>query len=242
MNKILLILLTAFLLPNLANSQSLKLLKEDKTPIENDTLNAFGTLSDEELKVHVYVENLASVDKDVWVKLYVKQLVDGAVMQYCWNSCFDIATNQSTAFLTIPANEIKKDFYCSYIPKNLSGITEIMYTFFVNKDETDSASVTIKYEVVDGTTGIENLNDLKKNIKCYPNPATSKVYFDFETENSYPKTIKIFDIVGNKIKQIELNDLSSTKEVDIQDLKSGMYLWTFEINGVPIKSDRLIKK
>jgi len=240
MNKFLLILLTVFLLPNFANSQSLKLLKEDKTPIENDTIMAYGSLSDEEIKVHVYVENEASVDKDVWVKLYVKQLVNGSVASYCWNSCFDIATIQSTASLTIPANEIKTDFYCSYKPKNLSGVTEIMYTFFVNKDETDSASVTIKYEIV--ATGIDNLSELRNNIKCYPNPAKDKVYFDIDTDNNASKTIKIFDVVGNKIKQIELNNTSATEEIDIQDLRSGIYIWTIEFDGIPVKSDRLIKK
>ena len=240
MNKLLLILLTVFLLPNFANSQSLTLLKEDKSPIVNDTIMAFGSLSDEEIKVHVYVENTASVDKDVWVKLYVKQMVNGSIASYCWNSCFDIATSQSTASLTIPANEIKTDFYCSYKPKNLSGITEIMYTFFVNKDETDSASVTIKYEVV--ATGINNLNELRNNIKCYPNPAKDKVYFDIDTENHASKTIKIFDVVGNKIKQVEVTDLSTVKEIDIQDLRSGIYIWTLELDGIPVKSDRLIKK
>ena len=240
MKKFLLITFSLFFIQLTVHAQSLQLLKKDKTPVVNDTIMVSGSADDTEIKVPVYVKNIAGVDKDVYVKRYIKQMVDGSQTQFCWISCFDITTSQSTEHLTIAVNDTAKDFYSLYKPKEFLGVTEIMYTFFVNKAETDSASVTITYEIV--STGIGNLAEIKNSIRCYPNPAIETVYFDYNIENTVSSSIIIYDLVGNKVKQIKISNLSRSKEIDISNLNTGIYIWTFESDGIPIKSDRLIKR
>lgn len=221
-------------------AQSLELIKKDGSAIVNDTILIVTADNSSDMETSIFVKNISDKSLDVWVKLYVQEFVTGSSASYCWNNCFDIATTQSTDFLNVSARDTIKAFHSDFSPSGNNGITKIMYTFFVNKNENDSVSVTINYEV--GVTGIDNLNQIKESISSYPNPVKDIINFDYSINNNAESYISIYDLVGKKVKQLKLNNLTNSTQLDISDLNAGIYIWAFEINGISVKSDKLIKK
>jgi len=76
-----------------------------------------------------------------------------------------------------------------------------------------------------GTVGVRPLPS-NEDIHLYPNPASSFVSID---NNGLPlNNIKIYDINGKLIKQIETN--ISNGKIDLSNLKNGEYILSFETN------------
>ena len=64
----------------------------------------------------------------------------------------------------------------------------------------------------------EIANNLK--IKSYPNPVANTIYF---VANENIKLIEIFDITGKLQQRIAISNITSTTNVDVQNLSTGMY-------------------
>lgn len=90
--------------------------------------------------------------------------------------------------------------------------------------------------VVDNTASVNDF--FANNISIYPNP-TSDI-FNLASTTSTIESIKLTDLNGRVVKNINVNSLSST-EVNISDLTSGMYFVTVQTdNGSG--STKIIKK
>lgn len=235
-----LLLINGFLLSIFVNAQSLQLMKADGSSIVNDTILVTTNDLSSTIEVPVYVKNVSANSIDVFVKLYIKQSVTGSTTTYCWNSCFSTATTVSTAALAVEPGDTIKDFHSALEPNGNTGITEIMYTFFVNKNDNDSVSVTINYELV--VTGIEENTLAIKNVRQYPNPANDFINFNYEINNNVKANIFIYDLVGKMVKNQSIDNTSGFTRIQISDLQNGMYIWSVEADGVPLKTDKFIKK
>jgi len=76
--------------------------------------------------------------------------------------------------------------------------------------------------IITNGVGIENVNQADQKHTLYPNPAN-----DFLEFNSFiPGVIKIYDITGKIISQVQMNQ--SSLKLDISNLSSGVY---FVIDG-----------
>lgn len=222
------------------NAQSIKLLKSDGSAIENDSLYVSVDITESTVEIPVYVKNLTGSDLDVMVKKYELELVSGAEAYFCWDICYPNTANISAAAITTSANDTIKDFSADLKTANVSGLNKVMYTFFKDKSPSDSASVTVYYQV--GAVGIQNINEVKHSISCYPNPVNDNLFFEFNLEPNSKGEIIIFDLTGRKVKQESITSSENNSQMNISDLNPGIYLWTVEVNGVPIKSEKLIKK
>ena len=242
MKKALLLIFFWILSLSLSFAQNLELMKKDGSSIMNDSITISTSNDSSTIAVPLYVKNNSSKSMDVMVKVYVKERVSGSSASYCWGaSCYDIATTQPDAFTTIAASDTAKEFHSDYEPNKNTGITECMFTFYNKGNSDDSISITIYYEVV--ATGIENnLSEMKQNINAYPNPVQNTLYINHNIQNKQKGTITIYDIVGKKIKAQRINMIEETTSVDVSNLKSGIYIWTFEIDGIPIKSEKILKR
>ncbi|MBU8893872.1 MAG: T9SS type A sorting domain-containing protein [Bacteroidales bacterium] len=222
------------------NAQSIKLIKEDGSEIANDSLFITADNTEDLIEVPVYVKNLTDATLDVVVKKYEPDIVSGSEAYFCWDNCYPNTTFQSSGFLTANPNDTIKDFSGDFKPFGNTGISKVMYTFFKNKEEADSASVTIYYEIV--TVGIKEVNVLKQSISCYPNPVTDNVFFKYKLEPNSKGEIHIFDLTGKKVKQKTITSSEDNLQINVSDLNTGMYLWTIVVDGVPVKSEKLIKR
>ncbi|MFC2151071.1 T9SS type A sorting domain-containing protein [Bacteroidota bacterium] len=241
MKRFLLLIVLGIFIQISAFAQSLELIKKDGSAIVNDSINIATSNDSSVIEVPVYVKNISTKTLDVFVKVYIKNLVSGSTASYCWgSSCFDISTSPSTTSTSILATDTAKEFHSDYNPQKNLGITEIMYTFYVDKEEEDSVSVSVFYEIM--ATGINSLSEITESISSYPNPVESTLYFGYDLKNAGNSFIKIYDIVGKQIKSQKINRMDKTAEISVAELNTGLYIWTFELDGNPIKSNKFIKK
>ncbi len=74
-----------------------------------------------------------------------------------------------------------------------------------------------------GTVGINSISTVNQ-LKVFPNPAQD--FVTIENDNLLFNRIKIIDINGKLVKQIDQNNL--TGKLDISDLPGGQYIFSFE--------------
>ena len=80
---------------------------------------------------------------------------------------------------------------------------------------------------------------------CYPNPAVNSTRFSIKLENSLDVNIKISNIVGQFIKEINIGKISSgnnTITVDVSDLTDGVYYFTIRAGVQNITRKVIIRK
>ncbi|OFX22839.1 MAG: hypothetical protein A2041_10080 [Bacteroidetes bacterium GWA2_31_9b] len=241
MNKIL--LLTTLLLFSIfeLQSQSLMVLNaEDKSDVSNGTLIRIGSYDESTIEVGAYVKNTSGATINVWVKKYTNEIVSGSEAYFCWDGCYGSSTNSSTNYLSVAAGDTIKAFSGDFKPNGLSGISNIKYTFYIDHQTTDSVSVNIQYNI--SVTGINDIKDQYQISSAYPNPATSVVYFNYTISGNTDGKIIIYDIVGKKVKELITDKNSTQARADISQLNPGLYLWTFEVNGISVKTEKLLIK
>jgi hypothetical protein len=83
---------------------------------------------------------------------------------------------------------------------------------------------------------IKNIEQPIHEIKVYPNPATTHITLDLGAQNQRIETLNIFTITGQKV--ISLTHVNSSKSIDIQKLKSGIYL----LEGILESGERFVGK
>ncbi len=88
------------------------------------------------------------------------------------------------------------------------------------------------------TTIIAETKEIDDVIKVYPNPSKGNVTIYTEIQNDATNEIKMFDMVGNKVKQIELK--GGINKVSVTNLKPGVYFYQYSNNGQILKSDKIV--
>jgi hypothetical protein len=82
-------------------------------------------------------------------------------------------------------------------------------------------------------------NDLGKELKLFPNPTTSKVFFD--NANSNFKEVAIYNYLGQEVTKNAFTSISNNQEVDMSGLSVGVYILKFS-NDVTSQSVKVVKK
>ncbi len=95
--------------------------------------------------------------------------------------------------------------------------------------------VAVLYYDSTGTVGINSVPTVNQ-LKVFPNPAQD--FVTIETNNLQFNRIKIFNIKGKLVKQIDQNNL--TGKLNISDLSGGQYIFSFETTDKVI-SQKIIK-
>src|SRR5690606_29837524 len=64
-----------------------------------------------------------------------------------------------------------------------------------------------------------------KNLKIYPNPATTVLNIEFSTETSGKTTFNIFDLNGRLIKTVsQENSYQINQQINVESLQTGTYI------------------
>jgi hypothetical protein len=65
-------------------------------------------------------------------------------------------------------------------------------------------------------------------IGLYPNPSTGLVYFKNNT-GFVPSSIKVYDNIGQLVRSIKIEEISSEIQIDLNDMAPGMYNITVDM-------------
>ena len=84
-----------------------------------------------------------------------------------------------------------------------------------------SCMLTSSFTVMpnDGFTGVQ-----VRNVQCYPNPATSVIYFEFPSNfDKANYSLHIFNFLGKKMNEIQIN--GSKVSVQLDNYLRGLYVF-----------------
>jgi hypothetical protein len=78
-----------------------------------------------------------------------------------------------------------------------------------------------------------------KKIELYPNPTSSKVYFD--NSNSNFKEVSIYNYLGQEVSKTSFTSSLQNQEIDMSTLATGVYVMKFS-DGATSKSVKVVKQ
>ncbi len=78
--------------------------------------------------------------------------------------------------------------------------------------------------------------------EVYPNPTREFVSVDYDITGLNNAKVVIFNLLGSKVKEIELSDPVGTLKVNTSDLLEGIYFYSLLINNESLITQKLIIK
>jgi hypothetical protein len=65
---------------------------------------------------------------------------------------------------------------------------------------------------------------LSRQIRCYPNPATTAIFFEFKVRNALESTqLRIYNFLGKKV--VDIPRLNANTRIDLQHFNRGIYIY-----------------
>ncbi len=105
---------------------------------------------------------------------------------------------------------------------------------------TDSPKGFTDTLICQSQVGIEELNFSNNHISIYPNPVSSIITVEFQSEFEQPLTVRITDLSGREISKFYLE--KPKQSLDVRNLSQGLYLINFySEKGSFIGSSKFIK-
>ncbi|MBP6870868.1 MAG: T9SS type A sorting domain-containing protein [Bacteroidales bacterium] len=226
MKKILLSLFAVCFLLS-ANTQSFVLSYEGNTLAPDAVLVVADDPTVEVIEAWVNITNNAATAKSVLVKKVIHDgdTLAGSDNTFCWGLCYPNTTYVSPFPQTIQPGDTSDLFYGDYRPNNLIGISKITYVFWDEMNVNDSVAVNVHYKASPAS-----VNDLAAKITAsgvYPNPASGMAYIDYSIPNSGGNNrLVITNMLGAKIKEIGLKNISGKATLDVSELMNGIYFYS----------------
>lgn len=195
--------------------------------------------------VYSYVdcENTSATTMTVKVKKKHVTIVPGSENSFCWVTCYLPSVYVSSYSVSIDPDSISHEFSGEYKAKGNIGLSTIMYTFYDEGNEADSAWLLINYDCTLGS-GIETAPEAVIDFSsAYPNPAnahTSFTYFIPASEGTARLVIR--DMVGNIISNIKLTESTGTLKIETSSLSDGVYFYSLMLDEQPYFTRKLVVK
>lgn len=216
--------------------QSLAIESYDKvTPMDPDTIVDYGA--------HVIVKNISSAT----VKVLCKRTEFGDESSwcaisgnyFCWDLCYGNETDLSIDGWDIAPGATNNAFSGhAYSSGNGTNCADsVRYTFFVDFNPNDSVSVVLKFE---NTASFSISEQSIQKSNAYPNPARNYFFVELAHQPKANTTIEVYNLLGSKVRSVAAR--STKVEVNVADLKSGIYLYTITENGRAIETKKIVVK
>jgi hypothetical protein len=215
------------------NAQNLAILDEDGNNISNSTYHIDILPSSPTISHNFGVENTSNMDIPVNSVRYEDECTAGSGEFYCWSLCLPpqtCGTNYERGmpiFLEVIANTVSPaplaiDFDPSFgsDEDGLEGTASYTYVLFDDNNPSDSVYVKVIYNI----SYAVGINEISENAisNVYPNPAQSQIQFDLNT-NIDQAQFEIYSLVGQRVKQVNIENAQGKISIDIDDMVPGVY-------------------
>lgn len=164
--------------------------------------------------------------------------------RFCWGGlCYNWPTNLSSLSLAVAPGDTMDfadfGFHAEFVSKMSTMTRTVHYQFYNIADANDSTGVTIRYN---STVGVDEMDKVGGTISnAYPNPANMSVSVKYDiNEFSNTGTIVFFDMLGKEVKEVALSDKKGTAKINVDDLNSGIYFYSFMVDGKAISTKKLV--
>lgn len=192
------------------------------------------------LIIDLYVKNNGTNTVDVKVRKEVVSEVPGSSNMFCFASqCYGSNDFVSSDSVSIKPGDVDSTFSGDYWAYGVEGVTVVRYTFFNVDNQTDTASVTVRF------TGALSTPDIPFIAMSapYPNPASERVYFDYFPDNSQGiRKVIIRDLTGRIIRESVIPEGQGILEIELTGIESGIHFYSYISSQGVIFTKKLVVK
>jgi len=223
------------------NAQSYDIIFNDSN-VTNDTVWVYEYPNQPEVVVDLIFKNNTSNGANIKVIREELLMLDGTSSYFHWAQTYDDTVNLSTEFIYIPAGGYSQlgAFVGYYRIADQVGMSYVKYTFFNIDNESEEASVIVEFNTISADID-EYRYTVESNI--YPNPANSSVSVDYQLQKEIDNaSICIINMYGSVVKNQEIDSGIGKLQIDISDIKSGIYFVSICINKEAYLTKKLIVK
>lgn len=102
----------------------------------------------------------------------------------------------------------------------------------INDPNINNNKICTNTDIVKFKVGIEEINNYSSTLSVYPNPATSNINIKYNFTGGSKATLSIFDVVGRKVYETEISDLSGEKTipVNVSSYAPGIYMAVLNVD------------
>ena len=153
--------------------------------------------------------------------------------------CYPPGTDVSASIDSVPAGSTGV-FYADVIPGGNTGTTSLYYRFYSADDFSDSVSVQLNFDFT--TVGINEVKNTQILSQPSPNPADEFTVFTYKVqENASNDNLVIYNMLGSKVKTIEVPGTNGVVVVSTADLRAGVYFVSYQQgNGKLVNTCKLV--
>ena len=187
---------------------------------------------------HLQIRNLSSEEVSVTVEQDVIETFPDVMVQFCWGMCYVPSTNPFTSDpVIIPANVLSAEDFSIHIsiPETETGVVKVKYSAYDRSDPDTRVSIII----LAGQTAHVAENHFTLG-QAYPNPATSQVHFDLQSNDNVD--VVVYNLLGQEVKSQLVSAHQNRVNIAVDDLQAGIYFCRCSINGAVVKTEKFIVK
>lgn len=241
MKKILLLFISV-LMVSWAFSQSLELYYEGEALTQNAEITLTAHPDSGMMVLDTLdVKNISGATIEVKCIRTIIDTVPDVINSFCWGQCYPPFTDTSSVAVTIQSQAFSYEFVGDNDPAGNAGIMKVKYTFYSIKDMDDQVSVFVNYDASESSSVAANSEQFTLS-KAYPNPANNIVSVDYHLKGIPEARIAFYNLLGSKVKEIELTDSFGTLTINTSDFIEGIYFYTLLINNESSQTQKLIIK
>ncbi len=223
-----------------ANAQSFQFIHEGNTIPNGGTIQVSDDISLFEIVAEMGIKNTTSNPIDAKLRKFEVDVLPGTSNLFCWGLCFPPFVFESPSPIVIQPNAICEEFSGHYTANGIYGVSIMRYTVFDAAHVADSAYFFVEFNA--GTVGLTDYTNNKISVSNpYPNPAKSQTSFNYQLPaNTTNASIKIHNLLGSVVKEVQLTGQSGKVSVNVNDLNDGVYFYSVVVNNETYETKRLI--
>ncbi|MGJ8684613.1 MAG: T9SS type A sorting domain-containing protein [Nonlabens sp.] len=188
-----------------------------------------NNISSLDLSNNVLLDNLLAQDNDLtMLDLSNNNLLTNLNLQN--NQLTDLNINNGANNLLVPNDPADPANQAAWSINVLNnpGLTciEVSDVPYMNANFTSNIDPTAAFNANCSTASVD---DFEVSLKMYPNPAVDQVRITASDSNI--ENVSIYDMMGRLVKQVELATVSSSYQLNVQELNSGQYLLVIDTNN-----------
>lgn len=182
------------------------------------------------------IRNLTGNDMGVVVEREILQNAEGTMIYFCWGVCLSPDVSVSDP-VNVPAQTLSDEEFGAHVmfTEGETGVVKVKYYAYDRSDPDNRISITI---LAGATAGVA---EHTINVgQAYPNPATSEVHFDLQSNDDV--NVVVYNLLGQEVKSQFVSAHQSRVNIAVNDLQAGIYFCRFSINGAVVKTEKFIVK
>ena len=120
----------------------------------------------------------------------------------------------------------------------VSGISTVKYRLFNINDTADKFEKVIVY-VAGNTSSLSHASLQGADVYVYPNPASNYLKAVYEGLEGRSAQLVIRNVLGSEVARKNMDPSQNMVSMNISELKSGIYLYSIVVDGLPVITKKL---